>query len=315
MPGPHVVNFVWWYLANRGLRWFHRTFRSLRFDLIFSPGINCADADAIVVHIVFHEFFRLVGHELRLLDTPLRSWPIVLHRILYYHLIMALEKRIYRKAGVALAAVSSLTAREIRRRASARQALQIPESDFVLALVGNDWKKKGLTTLLDAIAAYPEIPFRVLVVGHDKCTPFLSQIRESSLEGRIQFIGPSVDVMQFYAACDVYAGPSLHDSFALPPLEAMACGLPVITSAGNGGSQVITEGVDGFVLSNPKDSTALGELLRRLYEQPDLRRSVGENAARTAESFTWERNALKTWEFLCEARARKVSTTASAGRR
>ncbi len=342
VPGPHVVNFVWWYLANRGLRWFHRTFRSLRFDLIFSPGINCADADAIVVHIVFHEFFRLVGHELRLLDTPLRSWPIVLHRILYYHLIMALEKRIYRKAGVALAAVSSLTAREItvhfgrpdvtvipnavdlvrfnlqgrlRRRASARQALQIPESDFVLALVGNDWKKKGLTTLLDAIAAYPEIPFRVLVVGHDKCTPFLSQIRESSLEGRIQFIGPSVDVMQFYAACDVYAGPSLHDSFALPPLEAMACGLPVITSAGNGGSQVITEGVDGFVLSNPKDSTALGELLRRLYEQPDLRRSVGENAARTAESFTWERNALKTWEFLCEARARKVSTTASAGRR
>src|SRR5579864_7151532 len=54
-PGPHLLNFVWWYFANQALRWFHGKFRGLRFDLVFSPGINCADADAIVVHIVFQE--------------------------------------------------------------------------------------------------------------------------------------------------------------------------------------------------------------------------------------------------------------------
>ena len=92
--------------------------------------------------------------------------------------------------------------------------------------------------------------------------------------------------------------PSFEDSFALPPLEAMACGLPVITSVNNGGSQIITEGTDGFVLSDSRDSAALAKLMRRLYEQPDLRKDNGENAARTAQAYTWERNAAETWDFL-----------------
>jgi len=332
LPGPHLLNFVWWYVANQGLRWFHRTFRSLQFDVIFSPGINCADADAIVVHIVFHEFFRLVREELRLRGAPLRSWPVLVHRLLYYRLIMALEKRIYRNPRIALAAVSSLTAREItshfgrtdvsvilnavdlerfnlaerlRRRSAVRQSYRFSETEFVALLVGNDWKKKGLTYLLQAVARVSELPMRVLVVGRDDRAAFLAQMHDLHIEERVLFAEPSSDVMQFFAACDVYAGPSLHDSFALPPLEAMASGLPVITSKDNGGSQVITEGVDGFVLSDPRNSAALGQLLRRLYEDPELRRSVGESAARTVQSLTWERNARETLAFLTSAMERK----------
>jgi glycosyltransferase involved in cell wall biosynthesis len=338
LPGPHLLNFLWWYFANQALRRFHQTFRSLRFDVVFSPGINCSDADAIVVHIVFHEFFRLVHQDLRLRDAPLSSWPILLHRILYYRLIIALENRIYRNPRVSLAAVSQLTAGELarhfarqdvsvipnavdlarfnlperlRRREHSRKILQIPEAEFVLLLVGNDWKKKGLTPLLSAIAAFQHLPLRLLVVGRDDRAPFLEQIRHLHLDGRVFFQEPSSDIMEFYAAADVYAGPSLHDSFALPPIEAMACGLPVITSITNGGSQMITEGFDGFVLSDAQDSVALSRLIARLYEQPDLRRSVGENAARTAQSYSWERNALETWEFLCDA-ARKNTLTASS---
>jgi UDP-glucose:(heptosyl)LPS alpha-1,3-glucosyltransferase len=327
LPGPHLLNFLWWYFANRGLRWFHQSFHSLRFDVVFSPGINCSDAEAIVVHIVFREFFRLVRDELRFLRAPLRSWPVLLHRVLYYRLIMALENRIYRNPRVALAAVSGLTAGEIkshfarrdvivipnavdlarfnqterfRRRAPSRQALQISERDFVLLLVGNDWRKKGLPSLLNAVAACPQLPFRVLVVGRDDQAPFLVQIQQLNLEGRVLFAEPSPDIMRFYAACDVYVGPSLHDSFALPPLEAMASGLPVITSRNNGGSQIITEGVDGFVLSRPEDSAALAQLLCRLCGDPELCRNVGENAALTAQSYTWERNASETLAFLTE---------------
>ncbi len=330
LPGPHLFNFLWWFFANQALRKFHRAFRSLSFDLVFSPGINCTDAGAIVVHIVFHEFFRLVHPDLRLRDAPVSNWPIVLHRLLYYRLIMALENRIYRNPKVSLAAVSQLTAREItahfarqdvtvipnavdltrfnlperlRRRAQVRQAMQISDSDFVLLLVGNDWKKKGLTSLLNAVAANRHLPLRLLVVGRDDRAPFLEQIRKLDLEGRVLFPEPSLDVMQFYAAADVYAGPSLHDSFALPPIEAMASGLPVITSASNGGSQIITEGLDGFVLDNAEDTAALARLIARLYEQPELRLSVGENAARTAQSYTWERNASETWQFLRRAAA------------
>jgi glycosyltransferase involved in cell wall biosynthesis len=328
LPGPHLLNFLWWYFANQALRWFHAKFRGLCFDLVFSPGINCADAGAIVVHIVFHEFFRLVGRDLRFRDAPLSSWPVLLHRIIYYNLIMALENRIYRDPRISLAAVSHLTAGELtahfarqdvtvipnavdlarfnlperlRRREPSRKILQLPETEFVLLLVGNDWKKKGLEPLLNAMAAIRHLPLRLLVVGRDNCVPFLEQIQRLNLAGRVLFLEPSSDIMHFFAAADVYTGPSLHDSFALPPIEAMACGLPVITSATNGGSQIITEGLDGFVLSDAHDGVALSLLISRLYEQPELWRSVGQNAARTAQSYSWGRNASETWEFLCRA--------------
>jgi UDP-glucose:(heptosyl)LPS alpha-1,3-glucosyltransferase len=328
LPGPHLLNFLWWYFANQALRWFHRKFRTFRYDLVYSPGINCADADAIAVHVVFHEFFRQVHGDLRLRDAPFSTWPVLLHRILYYRLIMVLENRIYRNPGISLGTVSQRTAGEIsrhfartdisvipnavdlarfnfperlRRREQARKTLNLPENEFVLLLVGNDWKSKGLVALLNAAAAVQHLPLRLLVVGRDNSAPFLELIRHLQLAGRVLFHESSSDIMQFYAAADVYAGPSLHDSFALPPLEAMACGLPVITSAANGGSQIISEGLDGFVLSDPQDSGALAGLISRLYEQPELRRSVGENAARTAQSYSWERNASETWDFLSKA--------------
>ena len=334
LPGPHLFNFLLWYFTNQALRWYHQKFRGLRFDLVFSPGINCKDADAIVVHIVFQEFFRLVHSDLRLRDAPLSRWPILIHRILYYRLIMALENRIYRNPRVRLAAVSQLTANELtrhfarqdvsvipnavdlarfnlperlRRRGQARKLLQLPEDEFVLLLVGNDWKKKGLTPLLTAIATIQHIPLRLLVVGRDDRAPFLGQIERLHLDGRVLFLEPSSDIMQFYAAADLYAGPSLHDSFALPPIEAMACGLPVITSVTNGGSQIITEGLDGFVLSDPQDSVALSHLIARLYQQHELRHSVGEKAAFTVKSYTWQRNAEETFQFLLETLHRKAA--------
>lgn len=333
LPGPHLLNFLWWYFANQALRWFHQRYRGFRYDLVYSPGINCRDADAIVVHVVFHEFFRHVHQDLRLRDAPLLTWPLLLHRILYYSLIMAFETRVYRDPRIRLATVSQRTAAELerhfarpdvavipnavdlvrfnlperlRRREAARKSLQLSEAEFVLLLVGNDWKSKGLAPLLHAVAALERLPLCLLVVGRDTSAPFLALIQRLGPAARVLFQPPSSDIMQFYAAADVYTGPSLHDSFALPPMEAMACGLPVITSVTNGGSQIITDGVDGFVLSNAQDSLALSQILSRLYEQPELRRSVGEKAALTVKSYSWQRNAEETFEFLLETLRRKA---------
>lgn len=328
LPAPHLVNFLWWYFANQALRRFHRIFRSLSYDVIFSPGINCSDADAIVAHAVFHRLYRDVRDELRLRSAPLSNWPVLLHRRLYYRLLMALEKRIYPGKKAALAAVSNLTASELaaffsrtdvtvipnavdtsrfnpadrlRRRAEARSELQISEFTFVVLLIGNDWKNKGLPCLLRAAAALPQLPLLILVAGRDSRDLFLPQIESLQLRQRVIFVDPSPDVMRFYAAADAYCGPSLHESFSLPPLEAMACGLPVIASSRSGVSQAITHGSDGFLLENPEDAEALAELLSRLCQEPALRRSLGENAARTAQSYSWERNASETWDFLCKA--------------
>jgi hypothetical protein len=94
MPGPHLFQYVWWFYANRFCRWWARRVNGLHYDLVYSPGINCRDANVIAVHIVFHEFYRLLGGELKLNKLPLRAWPRALHRRLYYALIMALEKKI-----------------------------------------------------------------------------------------------------------------------------------------------------------------------------------------------------------------------------
>lgn len=334
IPGPHLLKFTWWLLVNHWQRWRDRRSGRVQADLVYTTGTNCLNADAIMVQIVFREFYRLVRDDLKLRRAPLRSWPLLVHRLLYYRLIMAMENRIYRNPNVALMAVSGLTASEVqkhygrrdvrvifnsvdlsrfnpperlRRRCEARKAFQFRDSDFVALLVGNDWMKKGLTYLLQAVANIRELPVRILIAGRDDRTPFLAQVRQLNLQDRVLFAEHSSDVMQFYAAADVYAGPSLHDSFAFPPLEAMASGLPAITSKDNGGAEVITEGRDGFVLQDPRDSAALAQILRMLYLDPARRHKIGESAARTAQSLNWERNARETFEFLTEAHRRKVN--------
>ena len=320
---------MWWFIANHIQRWKDQKFRGLYYDLVYSPGINCLDADAIVVHIVFHEFYRLVIEDLQLRQLPLRAVPRAIHRRLYYQLVMALERRIYRDPNVALAAVSRLTAQEIerhfarrdvrvipnaveldlfnpeaclRQRAEARHCLQFDEQDFVLLLIGNDWKKKGVDTLLEATAHCSDLPCKVLIVGQDDRGPYNKIISDRGLQARVRFVEPSQDVMQFYAAADAYVGPSLHDSFALPPAEAMACGLPVITTINNGGSEMITDGEDGFVLHDPKDVEELSNRIRRLCENPQFRTAVAKKAAIAARKYDWDRNALQVYEFLEDVR-------------
>src|SRR5712664_2118431 len=266
------------------------------------------------------------------------SWFRQIHRLLYYRLLMNLENRVYKKPHLAIAAVSRKTASEIERhfgrkdvrvihngvdpamfnpkarlsrRAEARQRFAFGENEFVVLLIGNDWNSKGLPALLQAAAACAALPLQLLVVGEDDRAAFREALERLALASRVRFEAPAADVMQFYAAADVYASPSLHDSFALPVAEAMACALPVVTSAQAGISALLHDGVDSFILRNPRDAGELARLLRRLYEDSGLRQTLGENAARTAQGLTWEKNAALTRDFLEAAMLAKKSRESS----
>jgi glycosyltransferase involved in cell wall biosynthesis len=329
VPGPHLFGYIWWFLANQLYRWRDDAVRGLKYDLVYSPGINGWDADAIVVHAVFHQKQH---SRLGLIGWRPWKWPRRVHRRLYYLLIMALERRIYPRPNTSLAAVSQLIAHQLDNffarsdarvipnavdalhftpearatgRSEARQRFALTPETFVMLLIGNDWENKGLRTVLRSMAGCQDLPLKLLVVGRDDATPFLLLIRQLQLQGRIQFEPPSPDVLQFYAAADLYASPSLEDSFGLPTLESMACGLPVITSINAGVSQLITNSVDGFVLKDPSDAPGLASILRELYGHPDICRKVGERAARTASAYSWDRNARETWEFLMAALEKK----------
>jgi glycosyltransferase involved in cell wall biosynthesis len=326
IPGPHIVKFLWWFFANRMLR--RRTFKRMANKpvLVYSPGINCLDADAITVHIVFHEFFERVSHELELRKVPVSRWPVTLHRKLYYRLIMALERRIYTNRKVRLAAVSTLvseqlarhfgradavvipnavdttrfnTSSRMSRRLASRDNLGLGASDFAILLIGNDWKKKGLDTLLRALAAIAETPIQLLVVGKDDPTFYRNRVRQLKIENRVRFLAPSPDVVSFYAAVDAYVAPSLEDAFGLPIMEAMACGLPVIASVQAGASENIIHGTTGLLLRNPANHEELAELLRQVVGGKVAADEMGAAAADAVQiSFSWDQNASATREFL-----------------
>jgi glycosyltransferase involved in cell wall biosynthesis len=329
IPGPHLLKYLWWFFANQWQRWRDRRSGRVRPDLVYSPGINCLDADAIVVHIVFHEFYHQVKSELALSNVPLRSWPRTIHRKLYYKLIMLLERKIYSDPGVRLAAVSHLLARHLEshfqrtdvtvipnavdtlklsatmrlaRRSASRQSLHFADNEFVLLLIGNDWKNKGLGALLRACHLLTDLPLKVLVVGRDDPNFFRALVEELRMQDRLRFEAPSSDVLLFYAAADLYIGPSLEDSFGLPILEAMACGLPVIASAHAGAIEMIDDGETGFILAEPQDHVQLAHLIRRAYSDPALRQGVGEAASRyVLANCGWDENAEKTRKFLKSA--------------
>jgi UDP-glucose:(heptosyl)LPS alpha-1,3-glucosyltransferase len=277
------------------------------------------DANVISVHIVFAEFYERVREEIRLSSNPVKIWPTLIHRRMYYALVKMLERRTYTRKDLPLVVVSQKVAAdlgryygrytnlsvvyhgwdrarfgEVRRanlRAEARHELSLQQNDFALLLIGNDWKNKGLRCLLEAVRRLANPKLRVLVVGTDTKVPYLTSIQRGGLEERVQFLPLRHDVEFYYAAADAYVGPSLEDAFAMPPLEAMACGLPVIVSRRAGVSEVITHGTDGLVLEDSEDAAALASLIHELYADDNLRQRLGANASKTALKYTWDGNA------------------------
>jgi UDP-glucose:(heptosyl)LPS alpha-1,3-glucosyltransferase len=342
-PGPQLFRYIWWFFANHFARWWDSHFREGRYDLLYSPGVNCLDADIISVHIVFAEFHRRVKAQLALARNPARSWPRLLHRRLYYRLVIALERVVYRRKGTALVPISRMVADQLknwygrsdvlpplyygtdserfspesraRLRSRARQILELDESAFAILLVGNDWKKKGLDCLLAAVQKLTNPSARLLIAGRDDVKPFEKTLHQAGLASRVTFHPVRSDVEFYYAAADAYVGPSLEDAFALPPLEAMACGLPVVVSRTAGVSEIITEGVDGFILENPEDSGALANLLGLLCNEPDLRRRMGESAAQSARNYGWARHAveMKARLDLVFSQKQKAENTRTGG--
>jgi UDP-glucose:(heptosyl)LPS alpha-1,3-glucosyltransferase len=342
LPGPHLASYIWFLLANHlGRRW-DGVFRKLDFDLVFSPGINCLDADIIAVHIVFSEFYRRLNRDLRLRHNPVRKWPRLIHRQLSYRLFMALERGVYSREKILLTVPSHKMEQDLERcfnrneritvvyngvdldqmnparrerlREAARRELQLLEDVFAILLIGNDWKNKGLWYLIEAVGSLSIPQLRILVVGHDESFSYRDLLRSNGLENRMTILPIVPRVETYYAAADMYAGPSLEDSFAIPPLEAMACGLPVIVSRQAGVSELVTHGVDGFVLEDPTDWRQLAELIRRIYENADLRRNLGARAEETARQYTWQRNAeemKKVFEECLREKGRNVSVASS----
>jgi UDP-glucose:(heptosyl)LPS alpha-1,3-glucosyltransferase len=174
-------------------------------------------------------------------------------------------------------------------RARKRAELGIAEDAMVFLFVGSGFRRKGLPQLLRALTSVRNA--HLVVVGADK---ELAQLRraaeQTALAGRVHFAGGQEDVKPWYGMADCFVLPTLYDPFPNAALEAMACGLPLITSVQCGAAEFIESGVEGYVCRDPLDVVELARCLN-LAAAPGQAGRMGAAARRKVEPYGLERMA------------------------
>ncbi len=187
-------------------------------------------------------------------------------------------------------------------RAEARAALGIGPHDRVVLSVGRIEPYKGTDMLVRSLALLrgPR-DVRLLVVGGSEGEPGVDWLHKTArLSGVIDLLDwraavPQPELPPYYAAADVCAVPSLHETFGLAALEAMACGTPVVASDAGGLRGLVRHGETGL-LCRPGDAAALAEALDAVLGGPSRARRMGEAGLALAEPFTWEASAVRLAE-------------------
>jgi UDP-glucose:(heptosyl)LPS alpha-1,3-glucosyltransferase len=145
-----------------------------------------------------------------------------------------------------------------RQKAELKNFLGIKE-DKVILFVGTDFKRKGLSTLLRACSLLGIDNMKLIIVGKTYIQHYSSLARKLGLEKKVFFSRGDKEIEKFYLIADVFILPTIYDPFSNATLEAMASGLPVITTSSNGASELIEDGIEGFVINNPLDIKAFAE--------------------------------------------------------
>lgn len=180
-------------------------------------------------------------------------------------------------------------------RLLARTQLGLPELGRCVLFVGNDFRKKGLPALIQAMAHLPEDVFLAVVGNVAQKALVQQELDDSGQSGRIFFLGalPAVDVA--YQAADCLAHPTLEDTFAMVVLEAMAHGLPVVVSGATycGISALLTADVDALLLNDPRNSAELHDALARLLDGGTQAECLRMQGLRFARQHLWSEIALQ----------------------
>ena len=180
--------------------------------------------------------------------------------------------------GVDLAYFHPQLRREFRE--AIRDALNIPSKAPVLLFVGSGFERKGLASLLHALSAMQNQDAHLVVVGADKRQAVMKSFaRESNVASRSHFLGGQADVRPYYAAADVFALPTLYDPFPNAALEALACGLPVLTSRTSGAAELITPACGAVV--DALDVKAQAAALDQLVDNAASMRAAARAIAKT----------------------------------
>jgi UDP-glucose:(heptosyl)LPS alpha-1,3-glucosyltransferase len=171
-------------------------------------------------------------------------------------------------------------------------------------IVAQDFERKGLATVIHAMADAPGV--KLTVVGRDDPGKFRRLAQRLGVADRVEFAGPQTDVRPFYHRADFLVLPTRHDPCSLVVLEALAVGLPVISTRFNGACEIMENGVHGWILDHADDPRELAAAMNRLAD-PTALKATTSHCATLRPALSYE-NHLQTlmgvYESLLSERKR-----------
>lgn len=292
------------HFANRSTMWLKKN--RTKFDLIKVNGaITWEPGDINAAHFVHAAW----------LNSPAHMWQqrkdfYSLYQWLYTMLNARWERQAFTQAGRVIA-VSNQVQNDLQAIGIAshrieviyngvdttefypdvvsRKSLGLPESVTLAIFVGDiKSSRKNLDSVLKALAKVPDL--HLAVVGNTNGSPYLTLARKLNISHRVHFLGYRQDIPVLMRASDFLVFPSRYETFGLVVLEAMASGIPVITSAVTPAAELVTSDT-GIVVQNPEDISALSKEMDYLTNHPKQCKAMGVQARIVAERHSWSQMA------------------------
>lgn len=191
----------------------------------------------------------------------------------------------------------------VEKRRTIRRRLDLsPEVPTVL-FVAHNFRLKGLAELIRAVAGLgaQTRDWCVLVAGRDQAAPYQALARRLGVAPHFRFLGPGLPPRDLYFAADALAHPTFYDPCSRVVLEALCCGLPVVTTRLNGAADALIDGRHGFVVDTPNDAIALGNALQRALA-PEVRRACQADLPALRGRLSMERHARELLELYRAAK-------------
>jgi UDP-glucose:(heptosyl)LPS alpha-1,3-glucosyltransferase len=177
-------------------------------------------------------------------------------------------------------------------REESRDQLKVKKDEIALLFAGSGWERKGLRFAIAAMALCTNRKMRLLVAGRGNQRSYKAK--------RVQFLGEVPDPVRIYLAGDIFILPTIYDPFSNACLEALSCGLPIITTRSNGFSEIIEDGVHGSAVDFSNNVAGLRDAIQ-FWSDAARRAAVRSANMQHAAQFDIRRNVAQTLEILIAA--------------
>jgi UDP-glucose:(heptosyl)LPS alpha-1,3-glucosyltransferase len=194
------------------------------------------------------------------------------------------------------------TDRSAPTQALLRMEWGIGKEEKVLLFMGNEFARKGLHIVLEAMGRVARSDLRLIVAGGGKVSPYRRLVSALRLSERVTFLGAVENPERLFSVADLFVFPTLYEPFGMAVLESMAAGVPVITSKTCGAVEGMEHGRHGIFLDDPASAGDLATWINALLADRDLYRTLSTEGRSKGGEFCWDLIADRTLDVLDGAR-------------